>query len=46
MCIKQEIVGKAFIITSDVVDSILLFIIVLYSCGEKSSQLSEVIAIA
>jgi len=46
MWIKQEIVGKAFIIMSDVVDSILSFIIVLYSCGEKSSQLSEVITIA
>lgn len=46
MWIKEEIVGKACIIMSDVVDSILSFIIVLYSCGEKSSQLSEIIAIA
>lgn len=46
MWVKQEILGKAFILMSDVVGSILSFIIVLYSCGEKSPQLSEVIAIA
>ena len=53
MWIKQEIVGKAFNIMSDVVgithaiQCVLSFIIiVLYSSGRKSSQLSEVISIA